>query len=137
MRYSLLALSVLTCVNLSAQAQLSLTPDELPVLVDGKPFTIFHFGKDANKPFIAPLRSASGKIITRGFPMENIPGESRDHLHHRGLWFSYDDVNGVKFWENDPSYNRPNIGKIFFRSVDKKEEKGPRHSTPSSNGSTR
>ena len=20
-----------------------------------------------------------------------------------GLWFSYDDVNGVKFWENDPS----------------------------------
>jgi hypothetical protein len=44
--------------------------------------------------------------------MENLPGESRDHLHHRGLWFSYDDVNGVKFWENDPSYTKPNIGRI-------------------------
>jgi hypothetical protein len=124
LRYSLLALSFLTCANLSGQAQLGLSMDEMPVNVDGKPFTVFHFGKDANKPFIAPLRSASGKIITRGFPMEDIPGESKDHLHHRGLWFSYDDINGVKFWENDPSYKRPNIGKILFRNVEKSEKKG-------------
>jgi len=55
--------------------------------------------------------------VTRGFPMENLPGESRDHLHHRGLWFSYDDVNGVKFWENDPSYTKGRIGKIVTRDV--------------------
>jgi hypothetical protein len=97
---------------------------DLEVRIDGKPFTIFHSGEDANKPFLGPLRSASGKIITRGFPMENIPGESRDHLHHRGLWFSYDDINGVKFWENDPSYKRPNIGKITVTSAESKEDKG-------------
>ncbi len=97
-----------TCLS----AQVRFSPEDVAVNIGGKPFTIFHYGNDANKPYLAPLRSASGKIVTRGFPMENLPGESRDHLHHRGLWFSYDDVNGVKFWENDPSYTKPNIGRI-------------------------
>jgi hypothetical protein len=96
-------------------------PDEIAVNVDGKPFTTFHYGSDAGKPFLAPLRSASGKIVTRRFPMENVPGESRDHLHHRGLWFSYDDVNGVKFWENDPSYTKPRMGRIEVRDAQWKD----------------
>ena len=97
----------------------ALQAQDLDITVDGKPFTTFHYGADANKPYLAPLRSPSGKIMTRGFPMENIPGESHDHLHHRGLWFSYDDVNGVKFWENDPSYvgTKPNIGKIVVQQA--------------------
>jgi hypothetical protein len=45
-----------------------------------------------------------------------VEGESRDHIHHTGLWFSYDDVNGVKFWENDPSYKATNKGKIVVQS---------------------
>jgi Methane oxygenase PmoA len=102
---------------LSLAAGTLLCAQEITVNVDGKAFTTFHYGSDANKPFLAPLRSASGKIVTRGFPMENLPGESRDHLHHRGLWFSYDDVNGVKFWENDPSYTKPNIGRIVVRDA--------------------
>lgn len=102
-------------------AQVRFTPDEIAVNIDGKPFTTFHYGTDANKPFLAPLRSASGKIVTRRFPMENVPGESRDHLHHRGLWFSYDDVNGVKFWENDPSYTKGRIGRIVVRSAQWKD----------------
>lgn len=87
-------------------------PDQIGIDLDGKPFTTFHSGAAEGKPYLAPLRSASGKIITRRFPMETIEGESRDHLHHRGLWFSYDDVNGVKFWENDPSYKDPRTGRI-------------------------
>ena len=91
------------------------------VNIDGKAFTTFHYGGDANKPFLAPLRSASGKIVTRRFPMENVAGESRDHLHHRGLWFSYDDVNGVKFWENDPSYTKPHMGRMVVRNAEWKD----------------
>jgi hypothetical protein len=97
-------------------AQVKFSREDVAIDVDGKPFTTFHYGEKNNKPFLAPLRSASGKIVTRGFPMENIPGESRDHLHHTGLWFSYDDVNGVKFWENDPSYTKPNIGRIVVKN---------------------
>lgn len=112
MRYAiLLILAAITCLS----AQVRFNPDDKSVLIDGKPFTTFHYGADAGKPFLSPLRSASGKIVTRRFPMENVPGESRDHLHHRGLWFSYDDVNGVKFWENDPSYKKGRIGRIVVR----------------------
>ena len=102
-------------------APVAVTDKDISVSVDGKPFTVFHYGGANNKPYLAPLRSASGKVVTRGFPMENIPGESRDHLHHTGLWFSYDDVNGVKFWENDPSYTKPNIGRIVVRSTEWKD----------------
>jgi len=104
----LICLAAGTCLS----AQVKFSPEDIAINVDGKPFTVFHYGEKNNKPFLAPLRSASGKIVTRGFPMENIDGESRDHLHHTGLWFSYDDVNGVKFWENDPSYTKPHVGRI-------------------------
>ena len=107
------------CACLSAQVRFS--PSQIAIDVDGKPFATFHYGADANKPFLAPLRSASGKIVTRGFPMQTIPGESRDHLHHRGLWFSYDDINGVKFWENDPSYTKGRIGRIVMRNASWKD----------------
>src|SRR5258708_7101085 len=115
--------SIALCVAAGAclSARVRFTPEDITVNSDGKPFTPFHYGTDAAKPFLAPLRSASGKIVTRRFPMENVPGESRDHPHHRGLWFSYDDVNGVKFWENDPSYTKPNIGHIIVTKVEWKD----------------
>jgi hypothetical protein len=115
--------SAIFCLAAAAclSAQVRFRPDENAVEIDGKPFTTFHYGSDAGKPFLAPLRSASGKIVTRRFPMENVPGESRDHLHHRGLWFSYDDVNGVKFWENDPAYTKPRMGRIVVRNAEWKD----------------
>jgi hypothetical protein len=120
MRFSiLLCLAAGSC--LFAQVKFAKEGNTIDVQVDGKPFTVFHYGEKNNKPFLAPIRSASGKIVTRGFPMEEIAGESRDHLHHTGLWFSYDDVNGVKFWENDPSYTKPHVGKIVVTHTDWKD----------------
>jgi hypothetical protein len=107
---ALLIFSFAALASLSAQVRYN--PAGHSITIDGKPFTTFHYGVDAAKPFLAPIHSASGKIVTRRFPMEMIEGESRDHLHHRGLWFSYDDVNGVKFWENDPSYKKGPLGRI-------------------------
>lgn len=95
----------------------SAAADKIDIDLDGQPFTTFHYGLESHKPYLAPLRSASGKIVTRHYPMEKIEGESRDHVHHTGLWFSYDDVNGVKFWENDPSYKPPNKGTIVVQSA--------------------
>lgn len=114
------------CLFLAAPlvGQVRFAADKIDVDVDGKAFTTLYFGSDAGKPYLAPLRSASGKIVTRRFPMEKVEGESRDHLHHRGLWFSYDDVNGIKFWENDPSYKRPNVGQIVARKAAWKDSPG-------------
>lgn len=112
---SIHALCFAACICLPAQVRFS--RDQININVDGKPFTTFHYGADNGKPFLAPLRSASGKIVTRHFPMELVAGESRDHVHHTGLWFSYDDVNGTKFWENDPSYTKQHMGRIVVRDA--------------------
>ncbi len=108
---------ILLC-GLTLAAQVRFSRDSIDVAIGGQPFTTFHYGNESGKPYLAPLRSASGKIVTRHYPMEQIPGESRDHLHHTGLWFSYDDVNGVKFWENHPSYTKPRIGRIVVRNAE-------------------
>lgn len=73
--------------------------DTIDVQIGGKPFTTFYFGADSPKPYLHPLRSAQGTIVTRGWPMvKDIPGESHDHPHHRAMYFAHGDINGVDFW---------------------------------------
>jgi hypothetical protein len=96
--------------------------DKISVEIDGKPFTDFYIGPQAAKPYLHPLRTADGKVVTRGFPMvADIPGEAHDHPHHRGLWFTHGDVNGYDFWANEES--QPGVGKgkgrVVLERVDK------------------
>lgn len=75
------------------------TDHQIAVLIGGKPFTTLHFDLKVPKPYMSPLRSAEGIVVTRGFPMrKDIPGESADHPHHRALYFAHGDINGVDFW---------------------------------------
>jgi hypothetical protein len=99
----------------TAHAQVKITEDagRIAVDIDGKPETVFYVGAETAKPYLHPLRSASGKIVTRHYPMEMVPGESRDHPHHRGLWFSHGDVNGTDFWSNEPKQT-PHTGRIVL-----------------------
>ena len=45
---------------------------QIDVVVDGQPFTTFHYGDAKMKPYLAPLRTQSGKVITRHWPMESV-----------------------------------------------------------------
>jgi hypothetical protein len=81
-----------------AQVKISADSDRVSVEMDGKPYGALYISPSVQKPYFYPLRSASGQIVTRMFPMENVPGESHDHRHHRGLWFTHGDVNGFDFW---------------------------------------
>src|SRR5262245_18916659 len=73
--------------------------DSVEVRIGEKPFGAYYFGPKSPKPYISPLRSAQGTVITRGFPMRtDIPGEHRDHPHHRALFFAHGDINGIDFW---------------------------------------
>lgn len=85
-------------VSTLAQVAFRQTPDQVVVEIDGRPLTTFHYGKEWPKPFLHPLRAPAGVIVTRGYPLENNDGESRDHHWHRGLWFAHGDINGVDFW---------------------------------------
>jgi hypothetical protein len=111
-------LGIFALYSLRAEVHLSKVDGRIHVEVDGKPFTDFYYGPDAPKPYLHPLRSASGKIVTRSFPMENIPGESTTDQHHRGVWLAYKDVNGYDFWQNEFSYQNKNAGKVVTRSID-------------------
>ena len=85
---------------------------KISVEIDGKPFTDFWVGPETKKPYLHPLRTASGIVVTRGFPMDaDIPGEAHDHPHHRGLWFTHGDVNKYDFWGNEDSQQGAGLGK--------------------------
>jgi len=100
-----------------AQVQIQSEPDQITVSINGKPFTALHKGKEANKPYLSPLLTSSGKHVTRGFPMEQIAGEPTDHPHHRGMWIGYEHLSGVNIWEIDPADPQPHSGSIQFEGV--------------------
>ena len=103
---AVLLLSLATLALHGADAvELKRQGDHIDVLVGGKPFTTYFFGSDSPKPYLHPLRSAQGTVVTRGWPMaKDIPGESHDHPHHRAMFFAHGDINGVDFWgEGAPS----------------------------------
>src|SRR5881396_3688941 len=70
------------------------------ISVDGQPFTSYIWPFKLAKPVLYPLRTAKGTIVTRGFPLEQRPGERVDHPHHAGLWLNYESVNGIDFWNH-------------------------------------
>ena len=108
---------LVAAVPLCAQVAVTRAIDRISVNIDGKPFTDFFIGADAPKPYLHPLRAASGTAVTRYFPMQKIAGESTDHLHHMGLWFAHGDVNGVDFWSSEPGDNRQDLGRFVLRKV--------------------
>ncbi|MGB7347028.1 MAG: PmoA family protein [Pirellulaceae bacterium] len=66
------------------------------------------------KPIVYPIRGPGGHAMTRNFPMKKDYGlESGDHDHHRSMWLSHGDVNGVDFWLDDQG-----CGKVVQRKGD-------------------
>lgn len=85
------------------------TNDLLRVELNGKFFTQY-FYTNVPRPFCYPIIGPGGAAMTRNFPMANLPGEERDHPHHRSLWFSHAPVNEVDVWTE-----RANTGRILHR----------------------
>jgi hypothetical protein len=119
-------ISLLFCAvfaGLTATAQVKVTPGREKVAVEiyGKPFTEFYVsGAEVTKPFLFPLRAATGTYVTRMWPIENTAEEAstqKDHLHQVGLWFAHDRVNGLDFWNNAASYKTPNRGNIVLKQL--------------------
>jgi len=109
--------SVLFSLPLIGQVTFEQSPDRIRVQVDGKPFTELVMGPDVRKPYLYPLLTATGKKITRHYPMEQVAGETKDHPHHRGLWFNHGDVNKVDFWGSDPLARQDSGAKIAVKKI--------------------
>ena len=103
------------CIACACSAQVVITPGPQSVRVDinGKPFTEFFLSGDGTmKPYLHPLRAATGTYVTRMWPMvKDVTGEPHDHQHQRGQYVGHADVNKIDFWGNEESYTTPNRGR--------------------------
>lgn len=89
------------------------------VKIDGELFTEYIF-EGHSKPILYPIIGPHKIPMTRNYPMkEGVDNEASDHPHHKSLWFTHDDVNGVHFWLEYPGKNsklRP--GKIAQENME-------------------
>lgn len=126
MRYLVLSCGVLLFSIAKSPLQaveftLEESSDGVTVKLDGKLLTRY-LVKSGAKPILWPLIDPYGNEVTRAYPMvaDGQADESKDHPHHRSVWFTHGDVNGVSFWHEDGKH-----GTIVHREFRKLEE-GPR-----------
>ena len=119
-RVKLTALALLAASPLVwADVTVTEKPGTIAIVVDGQPFTEYHFG-DAAHVYYYPVLGPGGVKMTRDYPMAKTEGEETDHPHHRSLWFSHGEVNGVDFWGEAASYKgtpKHPVGKIEHDGV--------------------
>lgn len=99
---------------------------KVDIYLDGDLFTSYIYPSDLEKPVLFPIRTASGTIITRGYPLDPRDREPVDHPHHTGMWFNFGDVNGYDFWGNSsaiPKDRKGHYGRILHRGVKRAESR--------------
>ena len=94
--------ALLVCSSARADVTVTEQPDKVRVEIDGKLFTEYCF-TGAPHVYYYPVIGPGGAKMTRNWPMQEVPSEERDHLHHRSLWYSHGAVNGIDFWSEAPS----------------------------------
>lgn len=85
---------------------------KLQIEIGGKSFATFNHDSELPKPFFLPVHAPDGTVLTRSLNDK----KDSDHKHHKGIWVSVDEVNNVKFWNED--------GKIKTQSVKVKKANG-------------
>jgi len=96
--------------------------NQIDVLMDGKFFTSYLYKPELTKPILYPVLSSSGIKVNRSYPFEIVAGESKDHPHHTGVFFTYDKVNQDGFWNNTTT--PPQIKHIEITKMEGGKDKG-------------
>jgi hypothetical protein len=114
----------------AAAVKLERSPHQIDITIDGKPFTTYYFDPAIAKPYLMPLRTASGAVVTRDFPVRNDaskgdPKASAFEPHQRPLYFGHGDVDGLDFWQ-EPAFDHyysdhghQAYGHMVLKSVEK------------------
>jgi hypothetical protein len=98
--------------------------DQIDILIGGRPFASYYFDPAVAKPYLFPLRSARGTVVTRTFPMvTDLSGEDHDEPHQRAMYFAHGDINGFDFWGEAAfprwsSHSRATFGRTVFRKLE-------------------
>lgn len=99
----LIALCTVPVILSAESVQLKPGKDRVDVLIDKRPFTTYYFDRQVSKPYLMPLRTASGLIISRPFPVMNDVSHADSKAssfepHQRPLYFAHGDIDGLNFW---------------------------------------
>jgi len=86
--------------NINPRVDFVKDENRINVMIDGKLFTSYLYGDNMAKPALVPVRTPSGIEVTRRHPLVEMKGGTNDHLHHVGIFFAVDGVNGTRFWNN-------------------------------------
>jgi hypothetical protein len=117
----------LEVLHAADRVQLTKTDDRVRVEIDGQLFTEYIF-RGAPHVYYYPLVGPGGVAMTRDYPMKpDQPAEEKDHPHHRSLWYSHGEVNGVDFWSETPKAGR--IEHAEFLEIKSGAEQGVIRST--------
>lgn len=129
----------------AASIKLQRSDDTIDVRIDGRPFTTYYFSKETAKPYLMPLRTASGVIVTRGFPVVNDvsagnPKASSFEPHQRPLYFGHGDIDGLDFWA-EPAFakyytdhGQQAYGHMIVKNVEEDDTSGTIHARFTLNG---
>jgi hypothetical protein len=110
-----LLLAALACAAAAAgEFKVEETDTGVKVLLDGELFTEY-LKKSGTKPVLWPIIGPTGTPLTRAFPMARVERERMDHPHHRSLWFTHGDVNGVDFWLESRTKGGQEVHREFRR----------------------
>ena len=93
---------------------------KIDVFIGEHYFTSLIYTDSLEKPFLFPILTASGKTVTRGYPIDPRPHERIDHPHQMGLWLNFGDVNGLDFWNNSSAISperKSHYGHIQLDSI--------------------
>jgi len=88
-------------------SQVSLSDDGKKVAVrfGEEEFTNYHYADVPARPYFYPVKSVGGVMVTRSYPMvPDYPSETRDHPHHKSLYFAYGLVNEVDNWSEEKGH---------------------------------
>jgi len=93
---------------------------QVDILFNNKLLTAYCYYDSSRKPILFPVNTVDGITVTRSYPFKNIPGERTDHPHHTGIWFNYESVNGLDFWNNSTAIaveKRNQYGTILHQKI--------------------
>lgn len=125
-------IGVISCLFMNVQAQdkagfqFAVRPAEkqVDVLYNNRLLTAYCFYDSSRKPVLFPVNTVDGITVTRSYPFGVVPGERTDHPHHTGIWFNYEWVNGLDFWNNStaiPVEKRHLYGTIRHKEIISKD----------------
>ncbi|MCU1274434.1 MAG: transrane prediction [Bryobacterales bacterium] len=99
---------VVCCLGCAAQQRVDVhrNGNQIDVNIGGKPFTTYYFDAAVAKPYLMPLRSARGTVVTRDYPVVNNVPSGSEHdpsfePHQRPLYFSHGNIDGLDFWSEE------------------------------------